>query len=103
MQTEPTDNGTPHSLWMRLLYIILFAVIFNIVELVITVVVVVQFLLQLLTGRVNQQLRSLGQSLGAYVYEIIVFLTYHADTMPYPFGPWPHWLPGETLEDTNRT
>ena len=36
---------------------------------------------------------ALGQGLGAYIYEIIVFLTYHADDKPFPFGHWPEGAP----------
>ena len=95
---DPTfkENVTQESTWMRLVYMILFAVIFNIAEFVITVVVVVQFLFKLFVGRVNENLRALGQTLASYVYEIIVYLTFHTDDMPYPFGPWPTGAPGAT-------
>ncbi len=49
---------------------------------------IVQCIIQLSSGSANQQLRMLGRSLGAYIQAIIVFLTYHTDTMPYPFSPW---------------
>ncbi len=90
------ENVTQESTWMRLVYMILFAVIFNIAEFVITVVVVVQFLFKLFVGRVNENLRALGQTLASYVYEIIAYLTFHTDHMPYPFGPWPTGAPGAT-------
>ena len=79
---------------MRLVYMILFVVIFNIAALVIAVVVVVQFLTKLFTAKVNTQLKALGQSLAAYVYEIIAYLTFHTDAAPYPFSPWPKGAPG---------
>jgi len=75
--------------WKRLLFMILFVVIINIAEAVVFLVAAVQFLFKLLTGKTNAQMRNLGGSLGAYVREIIVFLTYHGDDMPYPFSPWP--------------
>lgn len=88
---DPTikENVTQQSTWMRLVYMVLFAVIFNIAEFVITVVVLVQFLIKLFTGRVNDNLSALGHKLASYVYEIIAYLTFHTDDMPYPFGPWP--------------
>ncbi len=89
MEQETTDNLSSRSTWMRVVYMILFAVIFNIVEFVIAVVAVVQFLSTLFTGKVNPQLQALGQGVGAYVNEIIQFLTYHTDDKPYPFAPWP--------------
>ncbi len=94
MEQKTKDNLSSGSTWMRVVYMILFAVIFNIVEFVIAVVAVVQFLFRLFTGKVNQQLQALGQSVGAYVNEITVFLTYHTDDKPYPFAPWPKGAPG---------
>ena len=81
---------------MRLVYIVLFAVIFNIVEFVLTVMVVVQFLFKLFSGEANENLSSFGHKLAIYVYEIIAYLTFHTDDMPYPFAPWPTGAPGAT-------
>ena len=94
MEQKTKDNLTSRNTWIRVVYMILFAVIFNIVEFVIAVVAVVQFLSTLFTGKVNQQLQALGQSVGAYVNEITQFLTYHTDDKPYPFAPWPKAAPG---------
>jgi len=91
---ETKDNLTSRNTWIRVVYMILFAVIYYIVEFVIAVVAVVQFLSTLFTGKVNQQLQALGQGVGAYVNEIIQFLTYHTDDKPYPFAPWSKEAPG---------
>ena len=54
------------------------------------VVVVLGFLMVLFTGRVNPELRDVGQSLARYIYENIRYLTYNTDDRPFPFGnPWP--------------
>lgn len=82
------------STWMRLLYTVLFAIVFNIAEAVVAVVFVFQFLSRLFTGRVNERLRGLGQTLATYLYEIILYITFQSDERPYPFGPWPHGAPG---------
>ncbi len=94
MEQKTKDNLIKRSTWIRVAYMILFAVVFYIVALVIALVAVVQFLSRLFTGNVNQQLQSLGQSIGAYVNEITVFMTYHTDDKPYPFGPPPKGSPG---------
>ncbi len=82
------------STWMRLLYTALFAIIFNIAEVVVVVVFAIQFLSRLFTGRVNERLRALGQTLASYIYEIVLYVTFHSDERPYPFGPWPKGAPG---------
>jgi hypothetical protein len=96
------DDLTNRGTWMRLLYMILFAVIFNIAEMVVAVIVVFQFLSSLFTGKPNQELRGLGNTLGAYAHEIIAYLTYHSDDRPYPFGPWPAPAGGATPKPPKR-
>ncbi len=93
MDETRKKNLTNTTTWMRLVYMILFAVAFNVAEIVLGVVVIVQFLFQLFTGQSNERLRTLGQGLGAYIYEIIVFLSYHSDDKPFPFGHWPEGVP----------
>ena len=78
-----------HNPWIRLLYILLFVVIFNLMEAATYVVLVVQFVFHLFTGKPNARLSDLGSSLASYARELIVFLTYRSDDLPYPFGPWP--------------
>ncbi len=93
MDETRKKNLTDTKTWMRLVYMILFVVAFNVAEIVLGAVVLAQFLFQLFTGRPNERLRTLGQGLGAYIYEIIVFLSYHSDDKPFPFGHWPEGVP----------
>ena len=84
--------------WLRGLYMLLFAVFYSVAEIVITVVVLFQFLLALFTGRTNERLLKLGQSLGTYIYQILQFLTFNSDYQPYPFGAWPKGAPKESAK-----
>ena len=84
--------------WLRGLYMLLFAIFYGIAEIVITAVVLFQFLLVLFTGRTNERLLKLGQSLGTYVYQILQFLTFNSDYHPYPFGAWPKGAPKESAK-----
>jgi len=77
------------STWVRLLFMILFLFISRVTEVVIFAATVLQFLFKLLTGKPNAQLRSFGEQLGIYVREIVHFLTFHSEHMPFPFNPWP--------------
>lgn len=88
--TETTkENIKQKNTWIRLLYMILFVVVFNIAELVVYVVLVVQFIFHLFTRRSNERLAGLGESLALYVAEIVRYLTYSGEQLPYPFGDWP--------------
>lgn len=93
-----TDNkGTflNSNTWVRLVYMFLFTLLLMGARLVISLVVIVQFLLVLVTGSDNQNLRNLGQGLGKWVYQTIMFLTFNAESKPFPFDEWPEVDPSE--------
>jgi hypothetical protein len=71
-----------------------FAIAFNVAEVVLWAITAVQFLFKLFTGVANQQLRGFGQSLGTFMYDVILFLTFRSDEKPFPFAPWPNGAPG---------
>jgi len=89
MDEELKANLSRRETWLRLLFMLLFTAIYSLAEVVLGAVVVFQFASTLITGRRNQRLLALGQSLSAFVYEILRYLTYNTDDRPYPFGPWP--------------
>jgi hypothetical protein len=88
MENQTRDNLTNKSTWMRLLYIILFAIAFNIAELLIAIITVVQFFTVLFTKSPNVRLQSFGGDLGGYIRDVVAFLTYRTDHMPYPVSDW---------------
>ena len=75
--------------WIRGAYMLLFGVLLVAARLVISIVVVVQFLFVLLVGADNQNLRNLGQGLGKWVYQTLMFLTFNSEEKPFPFDDWP--------------
>ena len=77
------------STWIRLIYMLLFVVILGAAILVLTLNVVIQFLFKLFRGSEIESLSDFGVDLGDYFRAIILYLTYHTDEMPYPFGEWP--------------
>ena len=89
MADDLKEHVTAKSTWMRLLYMILFVVAFNVAELVVAFVVLTQFLFKLISGQPLEQLIVLGDSLSSYIGEIVRFLTFRSEDMPYPFGKWP--------------
>jgi len=80
---------TASETWLRGLFIVIFAVIYSVAEVVLGAVVVFQFLATLFTGETNPRLRSFGLSLGAFIYQIIAYMTFNSDDKPFPFGTWP--------------
>ena len=75
--------------WTRLPYLVLFIIVFELVEFVVFLTALVQFILRVSIGRPNERLSQLGAGLGRYAREVIGFLTFATDVIPYPFGSWP--------------
>lgn len=84
------ENLKSRDTWMRLLFMVICYVLVSLAALVCTAVVVLGFLMVLFTGKINAELREVGQSLARYIYENIRYLTFNTDERPFPFGrPWP--------------
>jgi hypothetical protein len=81
--------------WIRLAYMVLFALLVMAARLLVSIVVVVQFALVLIFGKDNENLRNLGQGLGKWVYQAIMFLTFNSNDKPFPFDEWPALEPSE--------
>ena len=81
--------------WIRLAYMILFTLLLMAARLVVSLVVIVQFLLVLVAGHDNENLRNLGQGLGKWIYQTVMFLTFNTEDKPFPFDEWPEIDPAE--------
>lgn len=86
---EIEDHIKSRETWLRLLFMIVFVVLYCISRFVVGAVVVLLFFWVLFTGEVNERLRSFGQSLAAYTYQVVRYLTYNTDSRPFPFDDWP--------------
>jgi len=84
------ENLKSRDTWTRLLFMVICYVLVSLASLVGSVIVVLGFLMVLFTGKVNPELRGVGQSLASYIFENIRYLTFNTDERPFPFGkPWP--------------
>ena len=93
MNDDIKQNIKEKSTWLRGLYMLLFLVFYSVAKVIIFTVIAFQFILSLLTGKTNERLVKLGQSLSTYIYQIMTFLTFNSDEHPYPFGAWPSGQP----------
>lgn len=106
MNDEIKKNIKERNTWIRGLYMLMFLVFYSVAEVIIFTVIAFQFVLSLLTGKVNDRLVKLGQSLSTYQYQILIFLTFNTEQHPYPFGAWPKGAPSvkktaKVIEDEN--
>jgi hypothetical protein len=68
---------------------LLMGLAFQVSGTVICIVTVIQFLLVLLNDKPNARLVSFGRSLGRYLQQIVNFLTFATEELPFPFNDWP--------------
>ena len=97
MEEELQDNLKQVSTWKRIGFILIFAVIAGVVRTLIWVVVLLQIASALITGDTNKHILGFGQKLAAYLYHILLFMTFNIDTVPFPFSDWEL-----TEEDINK-
>ena len=74
--------------WRRILFMLIFAVILGFVRILFWAVVVFQVMSTLLTGSTNPNALKFGKTLSVYLYQIMLFLTYNTEMMPFPFSDW---------------
>ena len=99
MDEKVKENLSSTDTWMRVLYMFLMVIFYSLAEVVLTAVVILQLVLVLLTGKKNDRLLKLGQSLSTYIYQVMKYLTFNSEYKSYPFGAWPN---GEPKHDDNK-
>lgn len=86
---EVKKNLTHADAWVRVFFIVVFAFVYWVVNWVLAAVVVVQVCWSLITANTSERLREFGASLGKYLRQIVRFITYNSEDMPFPFADWP--------------
>lgn len=93
MTNDVSSNIKQRSVWMRGVYMLLLAIFYSLAEILLFAIVIFQFLLKLFTSETNERLRTLGQSVATYIYQVIQFLNFNSEHKPYPFSGWPKGEP----------
>jgi len=88
MQDEINENLKKISTWKRIFFMLVFSVIVGLVRILLWAVILLQVASALLTGTPNKNILTFGQTLSAYLYHILLFLTYNSDKLPFPFSDW---------------
>lgn len=89
MNDFSTASGNKRNIWMRALFMLLMAFLLHLSGTVLFVVTVIQFLIVLLNETPNARLVSFGLSLGNYLRQIVDFLIFATEDIPFPFSEWP--------------
>ena len=96
MNDTPRDSFTDRTIWVRLLYMIFCAIAWSIGELLVFIVALFQFLCVLVNGAVHERALRFGSNLSAYMTELLQFVTFNDERVPFPFSDWPDATPGDT-------
>lgn len=83
-----SENLQKIGIWKRLFFMLVFAVIAGIVRILIWALVALQVLTVLITGDANRNVVGFARSLSAYMYHILLFMTFNTDDMAFPFASW---------------
>jgi len=89
MNDTPDIPTIKRNIWIRGLFMLLMALAFQVSGTVVCFVTVIQFLIMLLNGTPNARLVSFGRSMGRYLKQIVDFLAFAAEEIPFPFNDWP--------------
>lgn len=88
MQSPADNNLQDMGIWKRVFYMLVYGVVAGIVRLFIWIVILMQLITVVFTGNVNQHLLLFSRSLAAYLFHILLFLTFNTDELAFPFAGW---------------
>jgi hypothetical protein len=89
MTENSAAPGNKRNIWIRGLFMLLMALAFHVCVTVLCIVTVIQFVMTLLNDAPNIRLVSFGRSMGSYLRQIVNFLTFATEEIPFPFSEWP--------------
>lgn len=88
MEEKIQENLKKISTWKRILFMLIYSVIVGLVRILLWTVILLQIASTLLTGSPNGNILDFGKKLSAYLYHILLFLTYNTELLPFPFSQW---------------
>lgn len=89
MNEVSQTSGDKRNIWLRGLFMLLMLLVLHVCGTVLFVVAVIQFVIALVNGAPNERLVVLGRHLGSYFRQIVSFLTFATEEVPFPFSEWP--------------
>ena len=89
MDEQPVSSAKQPNFWVRGLYMIVMALATHVALAILGIVAITQFLFALLTDAPNQRLMTFGAGLARYFRQLVEFLTFATEELPFPFNDWP--------------
>ena len=88
MDEQINYNLTQLGTWKRIFFMLIFAAIGSLVRMLLWAIILLQVASTLLTGKANVNILNFGRSLSIYTCQILLFLTFNTEIMPFPFSDW---------------
>ncbi len=89
MTQDANAPGNTRSTWVRGLLMLIMALAYHVATTVLFFVAIIQFVIALAADSPNARLTAFGRSLGSYLRQIVNFLTFVTEDLPFPFSDWP--------------
>jgi len=101
LREQLRENLLSGSTWLRVFFMLVYGIVCYFAIIVAILVILFQFGVMLLSGKLNEHLLTLGQSLSLYIHQLFNYLTYISDEKPFPIGSWPVVNNSEDEYDTS--
>lgn len=82
------------NIWLRGLWMVVMGLAYQLAGTLLFFLAFVQFVLTLINGTPNPRLMALGRSLGRYQGQIVNFVSFADEQLPFPFSDWPAGVAG---------
>jgi hypothetical protein len=89
MNEVSQTSGGKRSIWVRGLFMLLMLLVLHVCGTVLFVVMLIQFVIVLAGSAPNERLVVFGRHLGSYFRQIVHFLAFAIEEVPFPFSEWP--------------
>lgn len=89
MNEVSQTSGGKRNIWLRGLFMLLMLLALHVCGTVLFIAAVIQFVIVLAGGAPNERLVTFGRNLGSYFRQIVNFLAFATEEVPFPFSDWP--------------
>ena len=89
MQAQSDRNTGVMNQGIRAVFMLAFWIASRVALAIVIALALFQLICTVITRSPNEKIIRFGRNLGAYLSQIVNFLTYNTDQKPWPFQDWP--------------
>jgi len=88
--SDTNNRSGSGTKWIRALYMLVFMFVFGIVQTIVNILAIVIFIIRLVGSGEMERAVAFGEVLGNYLQQIVRFLTFNDENLPWPFTEFDH-------------